>query len=101
LEDLSVANPQPVWERERQSGLVAGIDQSIHFLFDDHEFDESDVGFSLFDTEETRAVSAVKSALDRLIVALPSGQDAEYVSHAMWPQVTAAAAAAHGLLSRR
>lgn len=101
LKDLSVADPRPIWEQERQNGRVAGIEQTIHFLFDDHEFDEADIGYSLFDTAETRALSSVKSALDPLIAALPDGQDTEYVSHPFWPQVTAAAAAAHSLLSRR
>jgi len=101
LEDLSAPDPRPIWKEERNRGLVAGIDQTIHFLFDDHDFDASDIGFSLFNTAEMHAVSTVKSALDPLIAVLPDGQDDEYVSHPIWPRVRAAATAALGILVRQ
>jgi len=100
LEDLSAPDPRPIWNEERKRGLVAGIDQTIHFMFDDHDFGASDIGLSLFDTEEVHAVSTVKSALAPLIAALPDGQDDEYVSHRIWSRVTAAATTALGILVR-
>jgi hypothetical protein len=57
--------------------------------------------FALFDAAEMQVVGAVKSALDRLITDLPDGQDDAYIGHPGWPQVTAAAAAAYGLMVRR
>ena len=94
-------DPRPIWKEQRSRGLSAGIDETIHYLFDDFPFDESGIGDSLFDLAEVNAVSAVTRALDPLIAALPLGQDDEYVSHAAWSEVRAAAAAAHALLAPR
>ncbi|TAJ72816.1 MAG: hypothetical protein EPO51_07785 [Phenylobacterium sp.] len=73
----------------------------IHFLFDDHDFDETEVGECLLDKSEAALVQTVKRELDRIIQELPKGGDDEYVVHPNWPTVTAAAVAAHSAMSRR
>lgn len=101
LQELATPDPRPIWDAQRRRGLWAGIDETIHYLFDDYPLDEHGIGDSLFDLAEVQAVSAVTRALDPLIAALPEGQDDEYVSHPAWPQVTAAAATVHALLAPR
>jgi hypothetical protein len=101
LDELSSADPRQTWRAELEQGLISGVDQVIHFLFDDHDFDQRDVGSSLFDMREVGAVGAVKVALGRVIDALPHGGDDEYATHPLWATVREAAVAAHTALTDR
>lgn len=94
LREISVADPRPIWKAEAAQGLISGVDQLIHFLFDDHELDGSDIGLFLFDQTEVASMQKVKAALNPIIDALPYGGDDDYVSHALWPAVAEAAKAA-------
>lgn len=101
LEELAGAHPQHRWATERRQNKASGIDEVIHFLFDDHDFDEADIGASLLDLSEVALVQAVKDELGQIIAELPRGADADYVAHCRWSAVAGAAAAAHGVISSR
>lgn len=101
LEELTVPDPRERWAADGREGRISGIDEVIHFFFDDHDFDQGDIGASLFDIAEVALVQSIKSELDWIIQQLPHGGDDEYVTHAHWPAVTAAAVAAHGALDGR
>lgn len=98
LEELAADDPRKVWAAERQNNVIAGVDQVIHFLFDDNDFSEADVGLTLLDQRELALVEAVKTALDPIINALPQGSDDDYVDHPLWRNVTAAAIAARDVI---
>jgi hypothetical protein len=101
LEELATPDPRMVWAEEQTRGLISGIDQVVHFLFDDHEFDVGDVGYTLFDENEAEAVGAVKAALELLIAELPNGGDHDSVQHPLWGAVTRAAASASSQMKAR
>jgi len=101
LEELAILDPRPIWRAEAKQGLISDVDQVIHFFLDDHDFDDRDVGASLFDQAEVALVQSVKRALDRLVEKLPDGGDDEYVTNPLWKAVTASASAAHGAISAR
>ena len=101
LEELATPDPRTMWDQDQRRGLISGIDQVIHFFFDDHDFDEGDVGYSLFDPREANAVGAVKNALDVLMAELPKGSDDDYVAHPLWSAVTKAAASASNHMKSR
>lgn len=101
LEELSAPHPQHRWAAERHQGKLSGIDEVVHFLFDDHDFNDADVGASLLDRTEVALVQSVKHELDQITQDLPQGGDDDYVAHSRWPAVTAAAVAAHSAISRR
>jgi hypothetical protein len=101
LDELSSADPRQSWRAEIAQGLIAGVDQVIHFLFDDHDFDERDVGLSLLDLREVAAMGSVKIALSRLVDALPHGGDDDYATHPLWRTVREAAVAARKALGDR
>lgn len=79
--------------------MVSGIDQVIHFLFDDNDFSGADMGATLFDRRELALIEAVKSELDPIINELPQGSDDDYVTHPRWRNVTSAAVAARDLIN--
>src|ERR1700761_5307333 len=85
LEELSAPDPRPLWEAERKRGLISDIDQVIHFFFDDHDFDEADIGYTLLDDVEVTHIASLKRALDQIIAELPRGGDDKYVTHPLWP----------------
>jgi len=101
LEELSAPDPRPLWQAEAARGLSSGMDQVIHFFFDDHEFDASAIGFNLLDQEDVDLVAPLLLALDRIMAALPRGGDNDYVEHPLWPQVVRAAEAAHAGIAAR
>ncbi len=101
LEELAAPDPRPQWAADLQRGLISGVDQVIHFFFDDHQFDETAVGVSLLDLTEVGFVQSVMHELDKIIEDLPKGGDNEYIAHARWPAVTAAALAVHGAMKLR
>ncbi len=81
--------------------MVSGIDQVIHFFFDDHDFDDTEIGISLLDANEVALVQGVRTALDTLLKKLPRGSDDDFVGHRFWPKVTDAARAAHQEIASR
>jgi hypothetical protein len=91
LEELAAPDPRPLWKSEMKSGVASGIDEVIHFFFDDHDFDAGDIGYTLVDQQEAELLGDLKRALDGLVDALPRGNDDDYVAHPDWPNVTQAA----------
>jgi hypothetical protein len=94
LSELRASDPRPLWEEERRRGLASGVDAVFHFFFDDHDFDEQDVGFSLYDSGEVRLIGALKNALNAVLEGAGNADDEAFVSHPGWQQVTQAAAEA-------
>ncbi len=88
-----------IWRKERLDGFSSGIDETFHFFFDDHDFDESDIGRVFFDHAEVTAVEVVKAALDALLLAVGDRGDADFIQHPLWSNVTNAARAAQLQLS--
>jgi hypothetical protein len=99
LAELAVDDPRATWQAERQQGLWSGIDEVFHFFFDDHDFDETDVGAVFFDRSEVEIVAAVKRALEAVLLVVGNRGDDEFVQHALWPNVTHTARAAREQLS--
>ncbi|GEM_PF-2206616 len=91
LEELAAPDPRAIWIDETRRGLVSGIDQIIHFFFDDHDLDHRALGDVLIDKGEVAAVKPVLCALDHLVQRLPDGGDDDYAGHAAWPAVRNAA----------
>lgn len=100
LEELSAADPREQWVSQRQRKTVSGVNQVIHFLFDDNDFGEADVGATLLNRHELALIEAVKGELDPIIDGCPQGDDDDFVSHPLWAKVTAAAVAACDALKR-
>jgi hypothetical protein len=94
LEDLSTADPRDRWRSDRERGLVVGVNQAIHFFFDDNVFSDAEIGMSLLDLNEVALIDAVKAALDPIIARIPYESDDDFIAHLLWPSVTTAAAAA-------
>ena len=91
LQELQAEDPRKIWKRERENGLVPGIDQVFHFFFDDHPFDEADVGAVFINREELEVVEGLKRALDDVLEAVGDEGDDEFVRHPLWQNVTRAA----------
>ncbi|KGB54952.1 hypothetical protein FG91_01581 [Sphingopyxis sp. LC81] len=87
LKELAAENPEELWRNEREQGLVSDIDQIFHFFFDDNGFDEGAIGESLLAAEEAKTIDEVKALLDAMLVDLPKGDDAAFVSHHLWPRL--------------
>lgn len=100
LSELSVDNPRRLWNAERESGKVAGIDEVFHFFFDDHDFDHGAIGITLLNENEVRLVGAVKDALEAILVEVGDAGDDDFVLHAVWPEVRSAAALAKCEIAR-
>ncbi len=94
LGDLAADDPRTVWQKERLEGLSSGIDQTFHFFFDDHDFDENDIGRVFFDHAEATAVVTVKHAMEALLLAVGDRGDNDFIQHRLWSDVTHAARAA-------
>jgi hypothetical protein len=101
LGDLSVADPRQVWTKDRDQGLISDIDQVFHFFFDDHDFDETEIGRSLWDEREVKLIHAVKGALEAILQDFPDGDDNDFDEHPLWPEVRQSAIAAAVELSTR
>ena len=98
LSELETNDPRVLWKNERQRGLVSGIDQVFHFFFDDHDFDNSAVGYSLFDQGEVALIEAVKLRLETILDVVGDADDDDFVSHPLWAEVRLAAAVASSRL---
>ena len=101
LDELRAPDPSKLWAEMRARGLACGFDEAIHFFFDDHDFDESDVGFSLFDSEEVRLIGELKMPLGRICDDLPEGDDLQSISHPSWPDVRIRSEAALAAMRER
>lgn len=92
LFELEADDPLMLWERERELGLASGIDAVFHFLFDDHDFDLSAVGYSLVDEAEVRSITTLKLNLEAILGELADAKDTDFVAHPLWIDVKRAAA---------
>ncbi|WP_428629409.1 SCO4402 family protein [Sphingopyxis sp.] len=101
LQELAAEDPEELWHNEREQGLMPSIDQIFHFFFDDNDFDERAIGESLLDTEEAKTIDEVKALLDAMLVDLPKGEDAAFVSHHLWPRLRTRAQAAQSAFEAR
>ena len=101
LKDLAAEDPEELWRNEREQGLVSDIDQICHFFFDDNDFDEGAVGYSLLDVNEVEAIGEVKALLDAMLVDLPKGDEAAFVNHHLWPRLRAKAVEAQSAFEAR
>jgi hypothetical protein len=99
LAELAADEPRTTWQHDREKGLSSGIDEVFHFFFDDHDFDEADIGEVFFDSSEVQAVAAVKRALNAVLEVVGDGEDEEFVQHALWRNVSHTARAARARLS--
>jgi hypothetical protein len=99
LGELAADDPRLIWREERKQGLVAGIDEVFHFVFDDHDFDEADVGLVFTNSAEVAAVVTVKRALNAVLEAVGDAGDDEFVQHPLWRDVTRAAVNAKAQLT--
>jgi hypothetical protein len=101
LSELCADDPRLVWQEECRRGLASGIDEVFHFFFDDHDFDESEIGLVLLDQAEVAVMEAVKSALDDVLAVVGDVGDDLFVQDPLWPAVRVAANDAHRLLASR
>lgn len=100
LAELAADDPRAIWQEEFERGLASGIDQTFHFFFDDHDFDETAVGMVFLNRSEVEAVETLKGALDAVLKVVGDRGDHEFVQHPLWGNVTHAARAAQAELSR-
>jgi hypothetical protein len=101
LKELAAEDPEALWRKEREQGRVSDIDQIFHFFFDDNDFDESAVGYSLWDVNEAKVIGEVKALLDTVLVDLPKGDEAAFVNHHLWPRLRAKAVEAQSAFEAR
>ncbi|WP_408586974.1 SCO4402 family protein [Novosphingobium sp.] len=98
LSELETDDPTALWHDERQRGLASGVDQVFHFFFDDHDFDKSAVGYSLYDQFVVRLIKVVKLHLEAILRVVGDADDDDFVSHPLWADVRRAAAVASSRL---
>ncbi len=101
LKELGTFDPRPVWREERKRGLISGIDQVFHFLFDDNEFDECAIGMTLLNHSEVAAIQDVRAPLEAILESVGDAGDDVFAEHPVWPQVAAAASKAFRLMERK
>lgn len=101
--ELSDPRETAKWLDPDPNGPIIGIDQQIHFFFDDYDYDDEAIGIWLFDHSEVRAVLAVKRAIDA-ILETAVGVDADdrfFLSHPLWTTVVDAATQALDILNAK
>jgi len=89
------------WLNPDPHGPIIGIDQTIHFFFDDHDCDDEAIGCWLFDHSEVQAVIAIRRAIDAILDTATDvdADDRYFLSHPLWPTVVAAASDALAVLT--
>lgn len=87
LDELTLDDPLKLWSEQFSQGQCVGFDEVIHFLCDDHDFGDGDIGFSLLNEGEVQAIRDLKTALGLICDDLPDGTNEQSVSHPLWPQV--------------
>ena len=80
---------------------ATGINSQFHFFFDDHNFDDTDIGYSLLDREEVVAIGHVKAALQAIHTTNRNGDSRYFVEHRLWPRVMHAAFTAQAILNAK
>jgi hypothetical protein len=102
LRELSDPFETSRWLKPDAGGPIIGFDQTVHFFFDDHEFDQSAIGQSLFDQIEVDTVLAVVMAVDRVAGSRSTQiSSQEALNHPAWPDVEQAAQRAFQYLRKR
>lgn len=101
LKELAAEDPEELWHKDREQGRVSDIDQIFHFFFDYNDFDEGAIGESLLDEEEAKTIDEVKALLDAMLVNLPKGDGAAFVSHHLWPRLRTLAQEAQSAFDAR
>ena len=101
LEELQLADPQPLWRAEEERGLSSGVDQVFHFFFDDNDFDEDAIGATLLNKVEVEAIKSVKAKLDAILSIIGDRGNNVFVEHPLWPEVSEAASNARMRLTRQ
>jgi hypothetical protein len=102
LRELSDPAETSRWLNLDPTCPVIGFDQTLHFFFDDHEFNQAEIGQSLFDDIEVDTVLELVMAIDRVAGRgrkQISSQDA--LNHWAWPEVERAALRAFQHLRKR
>ncbi len=106
-----LVDPEQTLKWRRPDGkTMCGSDFVFHFFFDDHDFDLTDIGWSLIDDDEVAAIDLFKvellaaydaARLDPEWTRLASHeQDATLLDSVLWPGVVAAVASATRVLER-
>jgi hypothetical protein len=79
----------------RPVGECPNFENAIHWLFDDSGFDggtDASVGFTLYDSDEARAIDEVMNNVDRLLKKYGTHlSDNDYVGTPEWPAIVSAA----------
>ena len=98
LDELAQSDRTALWLSGRPQLQRGGIGETLHFFFDDHDFDRSAIGVSLFDDRETVAVQMVKNALQTIFKSNRRGDSRYFLRHRGWKAVQTAAQRAHELM---
>lgn len=88
---------QRLWIRHEDFPNASGIDQVIHFIFDDTNIGiepESEIGIIFDNAEEARCLNAVAKSLETILDELGDASSAEFLKHPKWPEVMSHASAA-------
>ena len=71
--------------------LDDNFDYAVHFLFDDHDFDEDPegfIGYCLINKEEAKLINSVTKSIDKLLSELGNDlTDLEYTLSPLWKNV--------------
>ena len=98
LDELTLEDLDKLWSAQASQGWCVGFDEVIHFFFDDQDFDEGGIGFSLLNEGEAQSIRELKVALGVICDDLPVGTNEQSLSHPIWPQVRRLASAAAKVL---
>jgi hypothetical protein len=103
LDLAELADPRATakWLAPDPNGPIIGMKQTMHFFFDDHDFDNGAIGWSLFDDREVRAIDSLKVAIESVFLSDRGGDDAAYLSSPLWQAVVHAAREAHALFGEK
>ncbi len=109
LDELADPGQTAKW-RAPDGVTMCGSDFVFHFFFDDHDFDEGDIGWMLLGQAEADIIAQLKQALSVVYdeakaswqgaKLAPHEEDAFLLDHVLWENVVNAAAAARDLLSK-
>ena len=75
-------------DRSIERDLFNGIDEVIHFFFDDTYLStdiDGCIGDMLIDAQEVEVVKPVVDRLDKLVSELGTVESAQYLNHLSWP----------------
>ena len=98
LDELAQPQRTALWASDRTETPASGIGEALQFFLDDHDFDRSAIGASLFDDREVVAVRLVNNALETIFKTNRRGDSKFFLRHRGWKAVQSAAQNAHRLL---